>query len=85
MLKGFFFNLLCTTLNFLCQVDNPYPEIRRDGRGDGGLETNPIVETSVGKVRGYLQSSTEGKVIYAFESIPYATPPINTLRFQVCG
>lgn len=43
-----------------------------------------IVDTDNGKVRG-IKSSTlyKGDPYYAFKGIPYAKPPIGSLRFKV--
>lgn len=43
----------------------------------------PIVETSNGKVQSILSKSRKGTVYYEFLGIPYATPPIAELRFEV--
>lgn len=50
------------------------------------LATNsqfPVVETESGFVSGLLSKTWKGKTIYTFEGIPYATPPVGKLRFQV--
>ncbi|XP_022129095.2 juvenile hormone esterase [Pieris rapae] len=44
--------------------------------------SNPIVETSQGKLQGLLSESDSGTKFYTFKSIPYAKPPINELRFS---
>ncbi|CAG7821884.1 unnamed protein product [Allacma fusca] len=81
VVKAFVFNLMCSAFSFLCDSENPYPEVRNDPR-PGTRGSAPIVELKAGKIRGYLMSSSEGRIIYAFESIPYAEPPVNNLRFQ---
>lgn len=43
----------------------------------------PVVETSVGKVRGRVLESRLGNPFYAFRGMPYAQSPINELRFKV--
>jgi len=44
----------------------------------GSNSEGPIVKTSSGSVRGYYPHST----VRAFLGIPYAEPPIGTLRFK---
>lgn len=46
-------------------------------------DETPVVETSVGKVRGSVLESRLGDPFYAFRGIPYAQSPINELRFKV--
>lgn len=46
-------------------------------------EETPVVETSVGKVRGRVLESRLGEPFYAFRGMPYAQSPINGLRFIV--
>lgn len=51
----------------------------------GGLaEQYKIVDTSNGQIRG-IKSTTllKGNPFYAFKGIPYAKPPIDSLRFKV--
>ncbi|CAD7085838.1 unnamed protein product [Hermetia illucens] len=45
-------------------------------------ESDPIVTTSLGKIRGTCLKSSTGKAFYAFRGIRYAKPPINELRFK---
>ncbi|KAF2904196.1 hypothetical protein ILUMI_01988 [Ignelater luminosus] len=45
-------------------------------------EDGPLVETLLGKVRGYYKQSYGGRRFAAFEGIPYAKPPVNDLRFE---
>ncbi|KAF2904191.1 hypothetical protein ILUMI_01983 [Ignelater luminosus] len=45
-------------------------------------EDGPLVETTLGKVRGYYLHSYGGRKFAAFEGIPYAKPPIGDLRFE---
>ena len=42
--------------------------------------TDPVVETSLGKIRGSTMSSVSGRSFVAYRGVPYAAPP---LRFQV--
>lgn len=43
----------------------------------------PITEIQQGKLSGLWWATRGGKVIAAFLGIPYATPPIGSLRFKV--
>ena len=48
------------------------------------LNTQPgiTVETKTGAVRGSTIKSRTGKRIFSFRGIPYATPPVGSLRFR---
>lgn len=43
------------------------------------------VDTDYGKLKGFTSVSREGREFYEFLGIPYASPPVDELRFQVCG
>ncbi|KAJ8954408.1 hypothetical protein NQ318_011082 [Aromia moschata] len=43
---------------------------------------DPIVETKYGNVRGREEYSKSYRGYYAFKGIPYARPPIGSLRFK---
>lgn len=43
----------------------------------------PVIEIEDGFVSGTLSKTWKGRTIYKFEGIPYATPPVGELRFQV--
>uniref|UniRef100_A0A1Y1LR71 Carboxylesterase type B domain-containing protein n=1 Tax=Photinus pyralis TaxID=7054 RepID=A0A1Y1LR71_PHOPY len=45
-------------------------------------ENGPLVNTSLGQIRGFYTTSFEGRTFSAFEGIPYAKPPIGDLRFE---
>ncbi|KAF2904193.1 hypothetical protein ILUMI_01985 [Ignelater luminosus] len=45
-------------------------------------EDGPLIETSLGKVKGHYQQSYGGRKFAAFEGIPYAKPPTDDLRFE---
>ena len=42
-----------------------------------------IVNTVYGKLKGFSDISREGRKFYGFQGIPYASPPIGDLRFEV--
>ena len=42
-----------------------------------------VVETSKGKIRGFVDRSILGDEYLAFKGIPFAKPPVGQLRFQV--
>jgi len=44
---------------------------------------DPVVTVLQGKMRGTKMTSRNGRSFYAFLGIPYATPPVGPLRFQV--
>nr|XP_017035557.1 esterase B1-like isoform X2 [Drosophila kikkawai] len=43
---------------------------------------SPVVQTTHGKVRGTLLKGLYDEKFYAFDGIPYAVPPLGTLRFK---
>ncbi|KAJ3621323.1 hypothetical protein MTP99_003474 [Tenebrio molitor] len=45
-------------------------------------DERPVVTTSLGKIRGYLKTSHDGRKFSAFEGIPFAKPPIGSRRFE---
>lgn len=48
------------------------------------LEDYKTIQTDLGLIRGRLESTVfENKPFYAFRGIPYAKPPIDSLRFKV--
>lgn len=42
-----------------------------------------VIGTEEGLLRGTVQSSFNGKKYLAFKGVPYAKPPIGSLRFKV--
>ncbi|KAL4713623.1 hypothetical protein ACJJTC_017664 [Scirpophaga incertulas] len=44
--------------------------------------SNPIVTVTEGKLRGSTNKLFDGSTYYSFKGIPYAQPPIGTLRFK---
>ncbi|KAF5292796.1 hypothetical protein FQA39_LY13841 [Lamprigera yunnana] len=43
---------------------------------------NPTVESTTGPVQGRYMTSYGGRIVAAFEGIPYAMPPVGALRFE---
>jgi len=43
----------------------------------------PVVQIKDGKLRGFIKKSLSGNVFAAFQSIPFAQPPVGPLRFKV--
>ena len=41
------------------------------------------IETSQGRVKGFIDVTVNGKQFLAFKGIPYAKPPVGSLRFKV--
>eukprot|EP00090_Calanus_glacialis_P034725 TRINITY_DN5863_c0_g1_i2.p1 TRINITY_DN5863_c0_g1~~TRINITY_DN5863_c0_g1_i2.p1 ORF type:complete len:1103 (-),score=277.16 TRINITY_DN5863_c0_g1_i2:72-3380(-) len=48
---------------------------------DYGSYNTKMVKTLNGKVQGYLETTGDGTEFYKFLGIPYAEPPVDTLRF----
>lgn len=46
-------------------------------------DVEPLVQTSLGTVKGAILISRLGRQIYSFRGIRYAKAPVNELRFQV--
>ena len=44
----------------------------------------PIIDTNAGQVSGVTLKSFSGIDFSAYLGIPFAEPPVNDLRFQVC-
>jgi carboxylesterase type B len=42
-----------------------------------------VVTTSLGKIRGYIKTSYDGRKFSAFEGVPFAKPPTGSRRFEV--
>ncbi|GAB6024655.1 hypothetical protein CHUAL_009795 [Chamberlinius hualienensis] len=42
----------------------------------------PVVQINSGKVQGYISKSRDGNVYYGFQTIPFAAPPVGSLRFK---
>lgn len=47
--------------------------------------TNNFVDIAIpqGRLRGYVRKSRQGREYVAYYKVPYASPPIETLRFKV--
>ncbi|KAJ2943311.1 hypothetical protein O0L34_g12117 [Tuta absoluta] len=56
-------------------------EFLDDLRG-GRMTEAPVVRTQQGQVQGKVVTSPEGKSFYSFQGIPYAKPPLGSLRFK---
>jgi carboxylesterase 2 len=42
----------------------------------------PLVTIDVGEVMGTMKEASTGKTVYQYLGIPYAEPPIGSLRFE---
>ncbi|CAB3233604.1 unnamed protein product [Arctia plantaginis] len=56
-------------------------EFLDDLRG-GRMTEAPIVSVEQGQLQGRIVSGAVGKSFYSFQGIPYAKPPLGSLRFQ---
>ena len=45
----------------------------------------PVIDTNAGQVSGVTLKSFSGNDFFAYLGIPFAEPPVNHLRFQVCA
>ncbi|XP_072948633.1 esterase E4-like [Epargyreus clarus] len=52
-----------------------------DLRG-GRMSDAPVVRVEQGELQGRLANSPSGKAYYSFQGIPYAKPPLGSLRFK---
>lgn len=43
----------------------------------------PIVDSEGGRVSGILEETVNGREFYSFYGIPFAKPPLGSLRFKV--
>lgn len=50
---------------------------------DNLLQGYADIDTPQGKLRGYARISREGRKFVAFYKVPYARPPLGSLRFKV--
>lgn len=72
-------------------LPNPYEAIAaaassnydvRSGRKLSDKNDDPVASTSLGDIQGRPMESRSGRLIAAFEGIPYANPPTGQLRFR---
>lgn len=61
-------SVLCTVISATTPVDK---------------NEQPIVETSLGKLKGNVLESRLGRLFYSFRGIRYGKPPVGDLRFKV--
>ncbi len=47
-----------------------------------GFRAPPLVTIDVGEVMGTMKEASTGKTVYQYLGIPYAEPPIGSLRFE---
>ena len=47
-----------------------------------GFLTPPLVTIDVGNVTGTMKKASAGNTVYQYLGIPYAEPPIDSLRFE---
>ncbi|XP_037977637.2 juvenile hormone esterase isoform X2 [Plutella xylostella] len=48
----------------------------------GRMSDAPVVSVQQGALQGRLVSAADGKAYYSFQGIPYAKPPLGSLRFK---
>ncbi|XP_053622030.1 juvenile hormone esterase isoform X2 [Plodia interpunctella] len=51
-------------------------------RSGGRMTEAPIVKVEQGELQGCVVTSPSGKAFYSFQGIPYAKPPLGSLRFK---
>ena len=69
---------MCVLLFAVSAICDTNDNVRND-------EVTVTVNTVNGQVRGHRQYTLfEQKLFYAFKGIPYARPPVGSLRFKVC-
>uniref|UniRef100_UPI0037E13150 alpha-esterase 48 isoform 5bl n=1 Tax=Bombyx mori TaxID=7091 RepID=UPI0037E13150 len=56
-------------------------EFLDDLRG-GRMSESPLVTVEQGQLQGRIVNSPSGKAFYSFQGIPYAKPPLGSLRFK---
>ena len=47
------------------------------------IMNRPIAKTIYGELQGVYEKDSDDNCYVAFKGIPYAKPPVGTLRFQV--
>ena len=47
-----------------------------------GISDDLVVKTAKGKIQGFESTTSNGKKVSAWYSIPYAQPPVGNLRFR---
>lgn len=47
-------------------------------------ETSPVIELKDGKIQGIVLKSRGGREFFGFLGIPFARPPVGSLRFKAC-
>ncbi|XP_071526292.1 esterase SG1-like [Panulirus ornatus] len=47
-----------------------------------GAQNAPVVTTEEGKISGIMKRTVNGNILYAYQNIPFAKPPVNNLRFK---
>ena len=72
--------ILCKLLNML-EITKVMVVVVMTIVVEGDLD-DLVVETSLGQVRGERQKSDTGKDVDIWASIPFAEPPIETLRYS---
>ncbi|KAJ8943543.1 hypothetical protein NQ318_023054 [Aromia moschata] len=47
-----------------------------------GVSEDPIIQLPNGKIKGRIATTFQNNTFYAFQEIPYAAPPVGSLRFK---
>lgn len=48
-----------------------------------GLSRSTIVQTQYGPIEGAIKTTEAGTEYHSFQKIPFASPPLGTLKFRV--
>lgn len=59
---------------FLCLIVTVHTDMAKQA---------PVVKTLTAELVGYYKESHNGRLYGAFEGVPYALPPVKSLRFLV--
>ena len=74
--------LLCKLLNVLEITKVTVVMVVMTMMVEGDLEEQTVITTSLGKVRGERLKSDTGKEVDIWASIPFAEPPVASLRYN---
>ena len=74
--------ILCKLLNLLEITKVTVVMVVMTMMVEGDLEEQTVIATSLGQVRGERLKSDTGKEVDIWASIPFAEPPVESLRYS---